>query len=157
MNQATSDGGLTSHCFEDLEVGMRGEYRRVISQADVELFARVSGDVNPLHLDEAFAGRTMFEGRIVHGMYSAAMISTVIGTRLPGPGCVYMSQNLRFLVPVRAGDEVVASAEVIELFAGKRRARLETLAQVGETVVVSGEALILVPTRAQLKVLAQAG
>ncbi|MDP6474144.1 MAG: MaoC family dehydratase [Alphaproteobacteria bacterium] len=157
MQQAASDGGLTSHCFEDLEVGMRGEYRRVISQADVELFARVSGDVNPLHLDPAFAGRTMFEGRIVHGMYSAAMISTVIGTRLPGPGCVYMSQNLRFLAPVRAGDEVVASAEVIELFDAKRRARLETLARVGETVVVSGEALILVPTRAQLKVLAQAG
>ena len=157
MNQATSDGGLTSHCFEDLEVGMRGEYRRVISQADVELFARVSGDVNPLHLDEAFAGRTMFEGRIVHGMYSAAMISTVIGTRLPGPGCVYMSQNLRFLAPVRAGDEVVASAEVIELFDAKRRARMETLCRVGDTLVVSGEALILVPTRAQMQSFADPG
>ncbi len=157
MHRAARDDDLTSYCFEDLEVGMRGEYRRRISQADVELFAEVSGDVNPLHLDAAFAGRTMFEGRIVHGMYTAAMISTVIGTRLPGPGCVYMGQNLRFLAPVRAGDEVVASAEVVELIAAKRRARLETLCRVGETVVVSGEALILVPTRAQLKVLAEAG
>ena len=81
MHQTSSDDGLTSYCFEDLEVGMRGEYRRRISQADVEHFAEVSGDVNPLHLDAAFAERTMFKGCIVHGMYSAAMISTVIGTR----------------------------------------------------------------------------
>ena len=151
MHQMSYDDGLTSYCFEDLEVGMRGEYRRRISQADVEHFAEVSGDVNPLHLDAAFAGRTMFEGRIVHGMYTAAMISTVIGTRLPGPGCVYMSQDLRFLAPVRPGDEVVASATVVELFHGEHRARLETLCQVGEREVVRGEALILVPTRVQLQ------
>ena len=157
MHQAPSDDGLTSYCFENLEVGMRGEYRRRISQADVEHFAEVSGDVNPLHLDAAFARRTMFEGRIVHGMYTAAMISTVIGTRLPGPGCVYMSQDLRFLAPVRAGDEVVASATVVELFHGKHRARLETLCQVGEREVVRGEALILVPTRVQLQALTDAG
>ena len=157
MPQAERDDGLTSYCFEDLEVGMQAEYRRTISQADVERFAEVSGDVNPLHLDAAFAGRTRFEGRIVHGMYTAAMISTVIGTRLPGPGCVYMSQDLRFLAPVRAGDEVVASATVVELFAEKRRSRLETLCRVGETVVVRGEALILVPSRTQLQDLADAG
>ncbi len=156
MHRPASDDGLTGYCFEDLEVGMRAEYRRLISQADVELFAEVSGDVNPLHLDAAFAGRTMFEGRIVHGMYTAAMISTVIGTRLPGPGCIYMSQDLRFLAPVRAGDEVVASATVVELFCEKRRTRLETLCRVGETVVVRGEALILVPTRAHMQALADA-
>ncbi|MBT3171746.1 MAG: acyl dehydratase, partial [Rhodospirillaceae bacterium] len=77
MHPAASEDGLTSYCFEDLQVGMRGVYRRVITQGDVELFAQVSGDINPLHLDEAFAGRTMFEGRIVHGMYTAAMISAV--------------------------------------------------------------------------------
>lgn len=157
MHQASSADGLTSYCFEDLEVGMRGEYRRRISQADVEHFAEVSGDVNPLHLDAAFAERTMFKGCIVHGMYSAAMISTVIGTRLPGPGCIYMSQDLRFLAPVRVGDEVVASATVVELLHAKHRARMETLCQVGEIEVVRGEALILVPTRAQLQALTDAG
>ena len=157
MHQMSYDDGLTSYCFENLEVGMRGEYRRRISQADVEHFAEVSGDVNPLHLDAAFAGRTMFKGPIVHGMYTAAMISTVIGTRLPGPGCIYMSQNIRFLAPVRVGEEVVASATVVELFHGKHRARLETLCQVGEIEVIRGEALILVPTRAQLHALTDAG
>ena len=156
MHRAPSDDGLTSYYFEELEVGMRAEYCRRISQADVMRFAEVSGDVNPLHLDAAFAGRSMFEGRIVHGMYTAAMISTVIGTQLPGPGCVYMSQDLRFLAPVRAGDEVVARAVVVELFHEKRRARLETLCHVGETVVLSGEALILVPSRAQLDAMAAA-
>ena len=138
----------TAHC---------GEYRRTISQADIELFAEVSGDINPLHLDESFAARTMFKGRIVHGMYTAAMISTVIGTRLPGPGCVYLSQSLRFRAPVRAGDEVVASATVAELFAARRRVRLETQCRVGELVVLTGEALILTPTRAELQALAEAG
>ena len=157
MHQMSYDDGLTSHCFEDLEVGMRGEYRRRISQADVEHFAEVSGDVNPLHLDAAFAERTMFKGPIVHGMYTAAMISTVIGTRLPGPGCIYMSQNLRFLAPVRVGEEVIASATVVELIHGKHRARLETLCQVGDIEVVRGEALILVPTREQLHALTDAG
>jgi 3-hydroxybutyryl-CoA dehydratase len=157
MHPATNNDGLTSYCFEDLQVGMRGEYRRTISQADIELFAEVSGDINPLHLDESFAARTMFKGRIVHGMYTAAMISTVIGTRLPGPGCVYLSQSLRFRAPVRAGDEVVASATVAELFAARRRVRLETQCRVGELVVLTGEALILTPTRAELQVLAEAG
>ncbi|MDA0228964.1 MAG: MaoC family dehydratase [Proteobacteria bacterium] len=157
MLQTSNGDGLTSYGFEDLEIGMRGEYRRRISQADVEHFAEVSGDVNPLHLDPAFAERTIFKGPIVHGMYTAAMISTVIGTRLPGPGCIYMSQNLRFLAPVRVGEEVVASATVIELIPEKRRARLETLCQVGEIEVVRGEALILVPTRAQLQALTDAG
>ncbi len=157
MQLATSDDGLTSYCFEDLEVGLRGEYRRVITQADVELFAQVSGDNNPLHLDEAFAGSTMFEGRIVHGMYTAAMISAVIGTRMPGPGCIYMSQSLRFLAPVRAGDEVMASVTVAELLPAKRRAKMNTECRVGEKVVLAGDALILVPSREQMGALAEAG
>jgi 3-hydroxybutyryl-CoA dehydratase len=157
MHPAASEDGLTSYCFEDLHVGMRGVYRRVITQGDVELFAQVSGDINPLHLDEAFAGRTMFEGRIVHGMYTAAMISAVIGTRMPGPGCIYMSQNLRFMAPVRAGDEVVASVTVAELFSAKRRAKMDTECRVGDKVVLKGDALILVPTREQLDALGDAG
>ena len=157
MQQISCDDGLTSYCFEDLEVGMRGEYRRRISQADLVNFAEVSGDVNPLHLNAAFAERTMFKGPIVHGMYTAAMISTVIGTRLPGPGCIYISQNIRFLAPVRVGEEVVASATVVELFHGKHRARLETLCHVGKIDVIRGEALILVPTYAQLHALTDTG
>ena len=157
MHPAASEDGLTSYCFEDLEVGLRGEYRRVIRQADVELFAQVSGDNNPLHLDEEFAGRTMFEGRIVHGMYTAAMISAVIGTRMPGPGCIYMSQSLRFMAPVRAGDEVMACVTVAELFAAKRRAKMNTECRVGDKVVLQGEALILVPSREQLQALDDAG
>ncbi len=157
MHSAASEDGLTSYCFEDLEVGLRGEYRRVIRQADVELFAQVSGDNNPLHLDEEFAGRTMFEGRIVHGMYTAAMVSAVIGTRMPGPGCIYMSQSLRFMAPVRAGDEVMACVTVAELFAAKRRAKMNTECRVGDKVVLQGEALILVPSREQLQALDDAG
>ncbi len=157
MHPAASEDGLTSYCFEDLEVGLRGEYRRVIRQADVELFAQVSGDNNPLHLDEEFAGRTMFEGRIVHGMYTAAMVSAVIGTRMPGPGCIYMSQSLRFMAPVRAGDEVMACVTVAELFAAKRRAKMNTECRVGDKVVLQGEALILVPSREQLQALDDAG
>jgi 3-hydroxybutyryl-CoA dehydratase len=157
MPQTYSDERLMSYCFEELEVGMRAEYRRVVTQADVVQFAEVSGDVNPLHLDPDFAGRTMFKGPIVHGMYSAGMISAVIGTRLPGPGCVYMTQSLRFHAPVHAGDEVVASVSVVELFPQKRRARLETQCHVGDTLVVSGEALIVVPSREQLGAIAAAG
>ena len=157
MQHATIDDGLTSYCFEDLEVGMRGEYRRVLTPADIKLFAQVSGDVNPLHLDEAFAARTMFQGRIAHGMYTAAMISTVIGTRMPGPGCIYMSQNLRFMAPVRAGDEVVASVTVAELFTTKRRAKMDTKCHVGKQVVLKGDALILVPSREELQALTDAG
>ena len=157
MPQTYSDDRLTSYCFEELEVGMRAEYRRVISRGDDAQFAEVSGDVNPLHLDPEFAGRTMFEGTIVHGMYGAGMISAVIGIRLPGPGCVYMSQSLRFLAPVRAGDEMVASATVVELFPEKYRARLQTQCHVGETKVISGEALILVPTSEELTAISAAG
>lgn len=157
MPQAYSDGRLTSYCFEELEVDMCAEYHRHITEEDVAQFAEVSGDINPLHLDPKFAKRTMFEGKIVHGMYGAGMISAVIGTRLPGPGCVYMNQTLRFLAPVRAGDEVVASVRVIELFQEKHRARMETQCHVGKTLVITGEALILVPTRAELESITATG
>ena len=157
MPQTHKDERLTSYCFEELEVGMSAEYRRRITGADVRQFAEVSGDINPLHLDAEFAGRTMFEGKIVHGMYGAGMISAVIGTCLPGPGCVYLSQSLRFLAPVRVGDEVVASARVVELFPEKHRARMKTQCHVIETLVIDGEALILVPTCAELEAITTTG
>ena len=148
---------IENRTFDEIVVGETASVTRTLGEQDIQLFALVSGDVNPLHMDAAFAERTMFEGPIVHGMYTAAMISTVIGTRLPGPGCIYMSQNLRFLAPARVGDEVVASATVVELFHEKRRARMETLCMVGDTEVVRGEALILVPSRVQLQALTATG
>jgi len=134
--------------FEDLREGMSAEYRRTVTQRDVELFAQVSGDNNPLHLDESYAKGTMFKGRIAHGMLTASYISTVIGTRMPGPGCIYLGQSFRFKAPVRAGDEVVAKVTVTELQPEKCRATFRTTCSVGERVVLDGEALIQVPSRA---------
>lgn len=134
--------------FEDLREGMSAEYSRTVTQRDVERFAQVSGDDNPLHLDESYAKETIFKGRIAHGMLTASYISTVIGTRMPGPGCIYLGQSFRFRAPVRAGDEVVAKVTAIELQPAKCRATFRTTCSVGEKVVLDGEALIQVPSRA---------
>lgn len=134
--------------LEDLTVGMTAVYGKTVSDADILLFSGVSGDTNPLHLNHEFASRTMFGGPIVHGMLTASLISTVVGTRLPGPGCIYLSQNLRFRAPVRVGDTVEVRATIVEILLEKRRTRLETICSVGETVVLDGEALVMVPTRA---------
>ena len=96
--------------FEDLSPGMSAVFSKTVTEADLLMFAGVSGDTNPLHLDEDFASRTMFESRIAHGMLTASLVSTVLGTRLPGPGAVYVSQSIRFLAPVRIGDTVIARA-----------------------------------------------
>lgn len=133
--------------FEDLAVGMTDVYTKTITDADIVMFAGVSGDTNPLHLDDEFARGTRFETRIVHGKLTASLISTVLGTKLPGPGCIYLSQSLRFLAPVRVGDTVTARVTVRELIHEKRRARLETLCTVGDTTVIEGEALVHVPAR----------
>ncbi|MDA0702363.1 MAG: MaoC family dehydratase [Proteobacteria bacterium] len=127
---------------------MTAVYGKTVTDADIVLFTGVSGDTNPLHLDHEFASRTMFGGPIVHGMLTASLISTVVGTRLPGPGCIYLSQNLRFRAPVRVGDTVKTRATIVEVIAEKRRIRLETVCKVGDTVVLDGEALVMVPTRA---------
>jgi 3-hydroxybutyryl-CoA dehydratase len=101
-----------------------------------------------LHLDEDFASRTMFESRIAHGMLTASLVSTVLGTRLPGPGAVYVSQSIRFLAPVRIGDTVIARAQVAEVVADKRRVRMTTVCTVGDKKVLDGEAVLMVPSRA---------
>ena len=121
---------------------------RTITDADIVLFAGISGDTNPVHINEEFAAGTMFSGRIAHGMLTASFISTVIGTRLPGPGCIYLSQSLRFKAPVRVGDTIWARATVTELFPEKRRAALSTTVTVRDKVVLEGEALVMVPLRA---------
>ena len=116
--------------------------------ADIVLFAGVSGDTNPVHLDDEYAAGTPFKGRIAHGMLTAAFISAVLGTILPGPGAIYMSQSLRFKAPVRPGDTVRARARVTAIDPQRRRVTLETLCTVGGTIVVEGEALVMVPSRA---------
>ena len=139
---------LDGYLFEDLEVGMTAIYSRTVTESDIVLFCGISGDTNPIHLDREYASRTRFRGPIAHGMLSASFISTVIGTKLPGPGAIYVSQNCTFKAPVRAGDTVVARVTVRELYSEKKRARLDTTCTVGAKVVIGGEAVVLVPSRA---------
>lgn len=133
--------------FEQLSVGMSASVGRTVSAADILAFAGVSGDTNPVHVDEEFAASTMFGGRIAHGMLSASYMSAVFGTKLPGPGCIYLSQSLRFKAPVKIGDTVVATVTVKELVTEKRQAVFDTVCTVGGKVVLDGEAKILVPAR----------
>jgi len=132
--------------FEELEVGQSAEFSKTVTEADVVLYAGITGDVNPVHIDHEAARKSIFRGPVAHGMLSAGFISTVLGTRLPGPGTVYLSQSLRFVAPVRIGDTVTARVEVTELRPEKRRAvlRTECQNQDGETVL-TGEATVLVP------------
>ena len=134
--------------FDELAVGDAAEFSKTVTEADVVMFAGITGDLNPAHVDEVSASAGRFGGRIAHGMLVASFISTVLGTRLPGPGTIYLSQNVRFTAPVRLGDTVTARVEVAELEPRKRRARLLTTVrnQRGETVV-DGEATVLVPAR----------
>ncbi|RRH76676.1 MaoC family dehydratase [Falsigemmobacter faecalis] len=134
-------------CIEDLEIGMRRDRSKVITDTDIELFAEVSTDRNPVHLDEDYARDTMFQGRIAHGMLTAGLISAVIGEQLPGYGTVYLGQSLKFMAPVRPGDRVTAEVAVTAIDHARRRVTLETLARVGDTLVLKGEALVLAPSR----------
>ncbi len=133
--------------FEDLRVGMSETYAKTVKSSDVVGFAEITGDRNPIHLSEHFAAKTPFKGRIAHGLYTAGLISAVIGTRLPGPGAIYISQLLNFKAPVRIGDTVTASVEVVELIADRHRAKLLCKCTVGDTVVLEGEAIVKIPSR----------
>lgn len=133
--------------MEDLAVGQAAQLSRTVAAADLDAFAAVTGDDNPLHLDDDFAASTPFKGRIAHGMLAAGYISAVIGTRLPGPGAIYVSQTLRFRRPVRIGDEVTARVEITGLDQVRARATLATTCRVGGKVVVEGEAEVIVPQR----------
>ena len=138
--------------LDDFEVGQRFETAsRTVTEADIVLFAGISGDTNPVHINEEFASGTMFSGRIAHGMLTASLISTVIGTRLPGPGAIYVSQTLRFKAPVRIGDTVTARATITDLVPEKRRATIATVATVRNKVVLEGEAVVMVPQRTAVK------
>ncbi len=137
----------TSYAFEDLSVGMEASFAKTVTQADIIGFADVSGDKNPVHLDEAYAAKTMFKGRIAHGMLTAAYISAVFGMELPGPGAIYVSQTLNFRGPVRIGDRVIAKVTLVELFPAKRRARFDCVCLVDGKPVLEGEAVLMVPGR----------
>lgn len=135
--------------FEDLSVGMTERLQKTIASSDVIGFAQVTGDRNPIHLSEHFAARTQFKQRIAHGLYTASLISAVLGTRLPGPGAIYISQTLNFRAPVRIGDTVDVTVTVAELMPERYRARLACVCEVGGEVVLEGEALVKVPSGAE--------
>lgn len=138
--------------FEDLSVGQSAETIRLVTQEDIQAFAAVSGDRNAVHLDADYAARSSFKGVVAHGMLSASFISGVLGTKLPGEGTIYISQNLRFLAPVRPGDAVATRVTVKEMRPGAR-SRGEvicvTTSRVGEVTVIEGEATVLVPKLAR--------
>ena len=138
---------LHGYYLEDLTVGMSDVFAKTVTEADIVMFAGISGDTNPIHINQLFAEGSMFKERIAHGMLSAAFISTVVGTRIPGPGCIYVNQSLRFRAPVKAGDTVVARATVKEILPERRRVILTTVCSVGETVVLDGEATMMVSNR----------
>jgi 3-hydroxybutyryl-CoA dehydratase len=132
--------------IEDLEIGMTRHLVKEITDLDIELFAQVSTDRNPVHLDDAYAMDTIFEGRIAHGMLTAGLISAVIGEQLPGHGTVYLGQTLKFLAPVRPGDHVRAEVEVMAIDYAKRRVTLDTRCLVNGKAVLKGEAVVLAPS-----------
>ena len=136
---------MRTFTFSDLSLGQSDTLLRTVMGADVEVFASVSGDVNPIHLDETYAAGTRFGQRIAHGMFTASLISAVIGTKMPGPGAVYLSQTLRFLAPVKIGDVVAATVTVAELIEKGRRFRLDCACLVDGKSVLEGEAWVAVP------------
>ena len=137
---------MTGKTIDELQVGETAEFAKTISEADVYLFAGVTGDLNPAHIDESYAQKTFFKTRIAHGMLLAGFISAVIGTRLPGPGTIYIRQELNFLAPARMGDTITARVEVAEVLAAKKRVVLRTTCVNQEgTLVLDGEALVSPP------------
>lgn len=131
--------------LEELSVGMSATYARTVTETDLILFAGISGDSNPIHMNAIYAAKTRFGGRIVHGMLSAGFLSALLGSKLPGPGTIYLRQNLNFRHPVRIGDTVEAEITITEILREKARVSLRTVCRVGETLVIEGDALVLVP------------
>ena len=138
---------MAGHCLEDLSVGQSAERTHIVTEADIAAFAELSGDFNPVHMDEAFAATTRFKGRIAHGILSATYISAVLGETLPGHGAVYIDQALRFRRPERIGDEVTARVTVAAIDTNKARVSLDTVCLVAGKAVIEGEATLTVPRR----------
>ena len=136
---------LNGYRFDELKIGMSAVYSRTITDTDLRNFSGVTGDTNPMHLNEEYAKNTFFKGRIVHGFLTAGLLSTVIGTKLPGPGCIYVSQTLQFKAPVYVDDTVYARATITKLIPEKRRVILQTQCSVKDTIVLDGEAVVQLP------------
>ena len=139
---------LGGYNIEDLQPGMSARVSKTVTEADVILFSGISTDVNPVHLDEEFAKTTSFGGRIAQGMLSAGFISAVLGNKLPGPGCIYIGQTLKFKAPVFIGDTVTATVTVREVIVGKRRCILDSVCTVSGKVVIEGESTMYCTTAA---------
>ena len=139
--------GFTAHedgkTIDQLEVGDSASITRRVSQSDIEAFARISGDDNPAHVDAVWAEKSPFKGRLAHGILTAGFVSAVLGTELPGPGAIYMSQSLRWLAPVRPGDVLTATVTITEIIAEKGRVVLDTVVTRGDVTVLTGEALVM--------------
>ena len=133
--------------FEDLAIGQSASFGKTITEADIVLFAAVTGDTNPMHLNAEYAKDSIYGERIAHGMLAAGLITKVLGTQLPGPGTIYMSQSLKFRAPVRIGQTVTATVEVLALHPDKHRATLRTVCTVAGEPVLEGEAYVSVPSR----------
>lgn len=130
--------------YEDIAVGDQASFSKTVSESDIYQFAGITGDFNPMHVDQEYAKTTMFGERIAHGMLTASFISTVLGMKLPGPNTIYLSQNVRFLAPVRIGDTLTVTAEAVEKIDSKRQIRLHTkIVNQQGTVVADGEALVM--------------
>ncbi len=133
--------------IKEIKIGDKASFQKTISESDVYLYAGITGDINPAHVNEVAAKNTIFEGRIAHGMLTAGLISAVLGVQLPGPGSIYLAQDLKFTAPVRIGDTILAEAEVVELIEEKNRIRLETICTNQEGVLVlKGTATVMPPT-----------
>jgi 3-hydroxybutyryl-CoA dehydratase len=132
--------------IDQLKVGDRAEFTKTVSESDIYLYAGLTGDLNPAHINEAYAVKTFFKTRIAHGMLIAGFISTVLGTKLPGPGNIYMSQEVNFLAPVHIGDTITARVELVEIMVEKKQARFKTLCVNQEGItVLDGEAIVSPP------------
>ena len=137
---------MISKTIDEIRVGQSARFSKTISESDVYLFAGITGDFNPAHVDEEYAGKTFFETRVAHGMLTASFISTIVGTMLPGPGSIYVSQEVNFLAPVRIGDTITTTAEVTELLTEKKHIRLKTYCTNQDgTVVIDGQAVVSPP------------
>ena len=134
-------------CIEDIEIGMSRYLQKVVTDEDIEIFATISTDRNPVHLDDDYARDTIFQGRIAHGMLTAGLVSAVIGEQLPGHGTVYLGQSLKFLAPVRPGDLVYAEVKVTAIDHAKRRVTMDCHCAVDGKKVLAGEATVLAPSR----------
>jgi 3-hydroxybutyryl-CoA dehydratase len=139
---------LEGKFIDELKIGDSAQFSKIVTETDIDLFAKVTGDFNPVHLDQAYAEKTQFKGRIAHGVLSIGFISNVLGNLLPGPGTIYLSQEVKFLAPVRIGDTITARVEVIELIPEKNRAKFKTTCtnQEGKEVI-DGAAFVMPPKK----------